>query len=109
MKIEIEIDDKYIDRNIWVFAGVEPVARRYFHKKYWETKIQNCSQCGECCKMIKENHPFGTPDGCKYLVISGTQNLCGLGHPQMGLWRPHGCSIANSVVLGCTVKWEKIK
>ena len=109
MKIEIDIDDKYESRNIWIFAGVEPVARRYLHKGYWEKKIESCSRCGKCCEKIKEDHPLGTKDGCRYLLHSGKEKLCGLGFPQVGLWRPHGCSIADRTVPECSIRWSRYK
>ena len=108
MKIEIEIDDKYSERNLYVFAGVEPVARNKNHKG-WEVKVAGCSRCGKCCIEIGENHPFGGKNGCRYLYDSGSEKLCGLGYPNLGMWRPHGCSIADpTLVEGCTVRWEKI-
>ena len=109
MKIEIEIDDKYSERNLYVFAGIDPVIRKRRDKDYWEVKVAECSRCGKCCKLIGEDHPLGGVNGCKYLVDRGSVFMCGLGFPSIGLWRPHGCSIADPTwVDSCTVKWEKV-
>ena len=100
MKIEIEINDKYIKRNLYVFAGLEPVARK--RKDGWEIKVSDCSRCGKCCEAIRENHPLGTPTGCMHLVKSPGEQLCGL-----GIFRPYGCAIAEmDCIEECTVRWE---
>ena len=99
MKIEIEIDDCYVKRNIWVFAGMEPVARRLSGKE-WEVKVESCVRCGLCCAAIRENHPLGTPNGCMHLH----EHMCGL-----GIFRPHGCAIADGWQVGvetCSVTWK---
>ena len=110
MKIEIEVDDKYEGRNLYIFAGVEPVAKKLVRDGYWQVKIKECIRCGKCCERIKEDHALkGTKDGCKYLLYSGKESLCGLGYPQVGLWRPHGCSIADNTIPECSVEWMKVK
>lgn len=106
MKIEIEVDDRYSERNLWVFAGLEPVARRRAGGE-WEVKVQPCSRCGECCAAIREDHPLGTEDGCRHLHQSRTDIVCGL-----GIFRPHGCAIADGSQVGvetCSVKWETVE
>ena len=109
MEVNIKIDDKYNERNLYLFAGVEPVARNK-NQQGWEVKVAGCSRCGQCCKSINEKHPLGTEDGCRYLYDSGSEQLCGLGYPQLGLWRPHGCSIADPTwIEDCTVRWQRIK
>ena len=103
MKIEIEIDDRYVKRNLYVFAGLEPVARR--RNGVWEVKTEICSRCGQCCLAIDEHHPLGTPDGCKHLLRRPAgEQMCGL-----TIFRPFGCAIADGTVEGCTVRWEPVK
>ena len=104
MKVEIDINDKYAIRDIWVFAGMEPVARKYKHNGYWEIKVSECSRCGECCKQIRESHPLGTENGCKHLLDQGSEYLC-----EMAYYRPFGCAVGELPLDSCTVKWEKIK
>lgn len=108
MKIEIEIPDDYIKRNLYIFAGLEPVARK--RGDYWEVKINKCNRCGECCKKITDSngHPFAGPDGCIHLQQTAPdEHMCGL-----HIFRPHGCGIADGCQIGveeCTVKWQKVK
>lgn len=92
-------------RNIYIFAGLEPVFRKV--RNGWEIKVSECSRCGECCKAIDERHILGTENGCRYLDYSMNQWLCGL-----NIFRPHGCAIAdgsNMNIKSCTVKWKSIK
>ena len=100
MKIELEIDDKYKERHIHLFAGLEPVAR--LCGDGWEFKTGDCSRCGKCCASIDERHPLGTSTGCRHLKVSGNEYLCGL-----GIFRPYGCAIAEmDTIKECTVRWE---
>lgn len=104
MKIELDIPDDYEGRNLYVFAGLDIVARNR-QGKGWEIKVGNCSRCGLCCQSIDERHPLGTPDGCQHLRRSPGEQLCNL-----GIFRPHGCAIADGGeamgIEGCTVKWR---
>ena len=106
MKIRIEIDDKYIKRNLYVFAGLEPVARR--RKAGWEVKVADCSRCGKCCEAIRQDHPLGTKTGCRHLQRSPGEQMCGL-----NIFRPYGCAIADgNTSMGvetCTVRWQVVK
>ena len=103
MKIELEIPDRYKDRHFYLFAGMEPVMRCFQNNRYWEVKTSDCSHCGRCCEMIRENHPLGTKNGCKYLDREhGPEQLCGL-----GIFRPFGCAIAE-MLEDCSVKWERV-
>lgn len=103
MKIEIEISDKYSERNLYVFAGLEPVARR--RQNGWEVKVSSCSRCGKCCRAIREDHPLGTSEGCRHIEKSGNEWMCGL-----TIFRPYGCAIAEmQSIKECTVKWDSLK
>ena len=103
MKIAIDIPDRYIKRNLYVFAGLEPVLRR--RQNGWEIKTADCSRCGKCCMAIREDHPLGTPNGCRHIQKSGNEYLCGL-----GIFRPYGCAIAEmKAIKECTVRWEPVK
>jgi hypothetical protein len=93
---------KYKKRNFHIFAGLEPIVRRNAALGKWEIKVSDCSRCGTCCKLIRENHPLGTENGCKHISMSGNEQLCGL-----GIFRPYGCAIAEiDSIKECTVKWE---
>lgn len=105
MKIEVEIPDEYSKRNLYVFAGVEVVAKNQ-QGKGWEVKTRKCSRCGECCLRIDERHPLGLANGCAHLLRDPSEQLCGL-----GIFRPHGCAIADGEqmrVETCTVRWEAV-
>ena len=94
---------KYKKRNFYIFAGLEPIVRNRFGKG-WEIKVSDCSRCGTCCRSIREDHPLGTEDGCKYIEMSGNEHMCGL-----TIFRPYGCAIAEiDSIKECTVKWEFI-
>jgi hypothetical protein len=104
MRVTIDIPDRYVKRNLYVFAGLEPVARSRVHRGVrglWEVKTAGCRQCGKCCAAIREDHPLGSPTGCIHL----DGHMCGL-----GIFRPHGCAIADGWQVGvedCSVKWEQ--
>ena len=106
MKIEIEIPDKYADTNLTLMWGMVPIARYRYTKRQWEIKTGNCSRCGLCCEKVKDKnrHPFAGEKGCRYLGSPGNGNIC-----QLGIYRPVGCSIADSNLDSCSIKWEVIK
>lgn len=105
MKIDIEIDDKYNVRNLYIFGGMEPIARKRRNNAFWEIKISDCSKCGKCCKiMTNEDHPFGSKEGCIYLRDNIGEYLCGL-----GIFRPYCCAISEmKQIEECTVKWQPL-
>ena len=98
------LTSRWKERNLYLFAGLEPVMR-YRHKTgIWEIKTEDCSRCGKCCKLITKKHVFATENGCKHLTMSGNEYLCGL-----GIFRPHGCSIAEIDTVNCSVVWEPVE
>lgn len=102
MKIEIDIPDKYKERNFWVFAGIEPVARKRFDSDIWEVKVVECSRCGACC--LQYNPLTGKKSGpCEYLSKSGSEYVCGLTYA-----RPFNCCTGEGHKMGldCTVEWK---
>jgi len=104
MKIEIDINDKYIGRDLWVFAGMVPVARKLQSIGVWQVKTKSCRRCGKCCMAINEKHPLGTKTGCRYLQDCGSEFLCGLGY-----FRPFGCAAADNTIDECGVIWTSIE
>jgi hypothetical protein len=106
MDIQLTIPDDYAKRNVYVFAGMDPVARKQRGKE-WEIKTKQCSRCGKCCLAIDERHPLGSPNGCVHLRRSPGEQMCGL-----GIFRPHGCAIADGDRMNigtCTVKWGSME
>jgi hypothetical protein len=105
LKIEIEIPDRYKDRNLWIFAGIEPVAYRAY-KKGWKIKISDCSICGKCCmKLDNDRFPFQVLNGvCEHLEKRPGKDeryLC-----RLNIFRPFGCGIGTKTIPGCTIKFE---
>jgi len=105
MKITLDLPDWTDERNIRVFAGIEPVARR-LKDGHWEIKTARCSQCGACCSNLGSGHPFPTIDRqCIYLTPEpGKDNdkwLCGLGFS-----RPFGCCASTPTADYCTVRFQ---
>lgn len=98
-----DLPERYERSNIYLFAGLVPIARRLVGKE-WEVKVKDCSRCGKCCeRMTNEDHPIGGPDGCRFLRRSPGEQMCGL-----EIYRPHGCAIANGERVGvddCSVEW----
>jgi hypothetical protein len=108
VEVTIKIPEKYKRRNLWVFAGMDPVARYLQDKGYWEVKTDICVRCGKCCRAIGIGHPMHkyigvTPDGCRALVRSGNEYLCDL-----GVFRPYRCAVGQNDTVGCNVKWERL-
>jgi hypothetical protein len=105
LRIEIEIPNEYEERDIFIFAGIDIVARRFKNVGSWEVKEEKCSRCGKCCSMMTgKSFPFSTERGCRYLMKSGPEHLCGLSY-----FRPNGCAVAEKDLPECTVRWKTVK
>jgi len=101
----ILINPEYEKRDVFIFAGIDIAARFFKNNGSWEVKTIDCSRCGTCCKkMTGKSFPFSTPDGCKHLITSGNEYLCGLSY-----FRPNGCAVAELDLEECSVKWEPVK
>lgn len=94
-----------LERDIFIFEGINIAVRRFAIGGVWEIKTQDCSRCGVCCKMMTgKSFPFSTPDGCAHLEQSGNEYLCGLSY-----FRPNGCAVSEMNLKQCTVKWTPVK
>ncbi len=63
MSVILQIPVWAESRNIYVFAGREVIARKLINGP-WEVKTARCNLCGECCRSVPPQWPFGrTPDG----------------------------------------------
>ena len=107
MKIDLELPAWTDERNIYVMAGLELVARR--HKDGpWEIKTSRCNMCGKCCADLGRGHPFPVIDGqCVHLKKEPGDNqlwLCGLGEN-----RPFGCSVCAPTDEFCTIEFETVE
>lgn len=105
MKITLDLPDWVDERNLRIFAGMEPVAIRRPGGQ-WQIKTSRCSQCGRCCTNLGPNHMFPLIHGqCIYLTKQpGKHNPrwdCGL-----GLARPYACCAATSTAPHCTIRYE---
>ena len=108
MKIEVEIPDKYKDRNVWIFAGIEPVAFKLFDNQKWKVKTGDCSTCGKCCQNLdNDKWPFKIIDGvCEHLERRPGKKktyLC-----RLNINRPFGCCIGLKKIPECTVEFEVV-
>jgi hypothetical protein len=106
MKILIDIPDRYEGRNLFVFAGMDLVARRYC-KKPWEIKISDCAMCGKCCQNLNnDKFPFKIINGvCEHLEHRpGKRYLC-----KLDVRRPFGCAIHINENVGCAVRFKELK
>jgi len=107
--VEISIPEGFEKRNIWVFAGMDPIQRFLQHKGFWEVKTDACVRCGKCCEAIGRDHPIEKfigvgQNGCLALERQGREKLCGL-----GVFRPMRCSVGQNDFVKCKVKWASIK
>jgi hypothetical protein len=105
MKIEVEIPDWAANRVIQILVGIERVAFKFPWQDSFSVKTSRCSQCGECCKRLNNNHMFPVIDGqCVHLKKEPGNNdkwKCGL-----GVARPYGCCVATpKSIPGCTEKY----
>jgi len=77
------------ERHLYLFAGIELVAFRYFGEK-WVIKTGRCNMCGLCCENQEgtELLPVDEHGTCIHLAPSGDQKICDLGSE-----RPFNCSI----------------
>jgi hypothetical protein len=90
-------------RNLWLFAGIEPIGFFKQENQKWYIKINGCSSCGKCC--IDAN-VFNT-GRCKYLKqVSKITTEC-----ELKLNRPFNCSTddGRNSIPECTVKYKKVE
>ena len=88
MKINIEVPDWSVEEgeDMYIHAGTELVAKRYFKTKTWYVKTSRCNFCGDCCRnlgqgfknqgMVDENGTCIHLKDCKCLL---------------GMWKPYAC------------------
>ena len=106
MRVGLDLPDWADERNIYLMAGLEVVAR--LHKDgEWEVKTRRCNMCGECCSNLREPFIFPLIEGrCTYLkkeVGDNSRWLCALGEH-----RPFSCSICTPANEHCTIKYEAL-
>ena len=102
MKIELEIDDKYSEQNIYVFAGIEIIQKRDLGT--WFKKTEHCIKCGKCCMNVPADWVHGEKDGdCRYLTFRANEYLCKLGSN-----RPFDCCVSDGRPGECSIKWQEI-
>ena len=103
MKVTLDLPDWIDERNLYIFAGIEPVARRLVSVRQWEVKVKRCSSCGKCCENLGKS-PFGDVGRCQMLKTVGKGGEC-----IMGVHRPHGCSVSQPYdIKECAIKWQPI-
>jgi len=108
MRISLDLPDWVDERNIYVMAGVELVARKHKDAE-WEIKTGRCNMCGICCQRLGNGrgHPFPVIDSsCIHLKKEVGDNprwLCGLGEN-----RPFSCSICAPTDDFCTIEFEAV-
>ena len=94
MKIELGLPDWADERGIYIFAGIEEVAKRTPDTgNKWVVKKNRCTQCGECCKRLN----------CEHLVAGAGGYECDLRQD-----RPFNCCIGDGGK-GCAITWKPAK
>lgn len=101
MRIGIELPDWVEERNVYIFAGIEQVARKLKGQPL-EVKIARCGLCGKCCgncKDLEERQGYKQPNN-KWAV------MCKLSEA-----RPFNCCTSDGVgmVKECFIEWEKVE
>ena len=105
LRFIVSINSRYRGSDIFVFAGIDLVIRRFNKTGKWEIKETDCRRCGNCCSLMTgKSFPFSTPYGCKYLSDRKGERLCMLGY-----YRPNGCAVAELDLEGCTVSWRAVE
>lgn len=108
MKIEIEIPDRYADKNLYLVTRSELVAKR-MASYAWEVKKGRCSQCGKCCMEHPANGSYFdlTSEGyCINLKKDGPDRwVCSL-----GMGKPLACIVgepegAEHEHFGCSIRY----
>jgi len=104
-KIRVELPGWTKDKDIYIFAGIELVAKSENGKII--VKTARCNFCGKCCMHIPDHSQFtklGFRDektgNCKYLRTSGDRYECSL-----GMMRPFFCSAADQGHPDCCVEY----
>lgn len=104
-KIELVLPEWTAEKDIYIFAGIELVAKSTNGKFILKTK--RCNFCGKCCMNIKDISlytKFGFRDektgNCKYLIKNGDKYECGI-----GIMRPFECSIASQGHPDCCIEF----
>ena len=101
-----DIDDKYAERELWVLAGQELVARKSPGDKHWRVKETGCNKCGECCMDSPHSRIsiFGNDSEgkCNLLVKNGREWECGANQD-----KPYKCLGDPDFVECCSITYRK--
>jgi hypothetical protein len=83
-------------RNLWLFAGIEPIAFFKQENQKWYIKIKKCSMCGKCC-IDADVFNEGI---CQYLK----DKVCSL-----GMKRPFNCCVEDgqNYIAECSVRYKE--
>ena len=101
----MDLPDRANERNVYVMAGIELVARRMYGQE-WQVKSVGCNLCGKCCQNLSDDQPYPIEvvDGqCIHLQKEPGDNdqwVCAL-----GLQRPFGCSVGEPETDYCSIEW----
>lgn len=104
MKVEIDLPNWVEKRTIYIFAGIEVIAKK-LHEQPWQIKTERCSYCGKCCMNVPDNWSMGKnkeTGHCAHLIFRANQWLCGL---------KANCPFSCCTEDGgddCSIKWEEI-
>jgi hypothetical protein len=92
-------------RDLWLLAGIEPIAVYRQSTGKMSIKTGRCNMCGLCCQNAD---PFGDgPGPCRYLEQqSRDQWIC-----RLGSQRPYSCCVADGHGQGiaeCSVEYTEV-
>jgi hypothetical protein len=100
-------DGEQDQRNLWVFAGMEPIAHFDQSTQRWSVKTGRCNLCGGCCRIERLAFDWDEASGrCRYLKQEAkTDWICSL-----RMDRPFSCSIGDGQgsVAECTVRYSEV-
>lgn len=105
MKIKLELPDCIEKRDIYIFAGVEVIAKKIYGQP-WQVKVKRCSYCGKCCMNVPDGWSTGKnkkTGHCAHLIFCANQWLCNLKS-----YRPFSCCVGDGED-DCSIKWKEIK
>ncbi len=89
--VTIEIPDWALERDIYIFAGLETFACIPYGKGELLIKTERCNYCGACCIDLpaRVNPPIARdPNGDCIHLTAGPMFEC-----KLGIARPWGCSV----------------
>lgn len=106
MRITVDLPDWCDERHIYIMAGVELVAYKWYGQDFVRVKKVRCTFCGDCCKGLNDLWPYGVDDAgtCIHLqeesatgefkcLLPAVPSSCIMGSQEKGKYENTNCVV----------------